>query len=76
VGVLQVLNKKNGDFTNRDVELLTSISSYAAIAIENARLYETLEAEHARTIQVEQEARRKLASPTCTTALPSWWPPL
>jgi signal transduction histidine kinase len=62
VGVLQVLNKKNGDFTSRDVELLTSISSYAAIAIENARLYETLEAEHARTIEVEQEARRKLAS--------------
>jgi signal transduction histidine kinase len=62
VGVLQVLNKKNGDFTNRDVELLTSISSYAAIAIENARLYETLESEHTRTIQVEQDARRKLAS--------------
>lgn len=62
IGVLQVLNKKAGTFTQGDVELLTSIASYAAIAIENARLYETLEAEHNRTIQAEQEARKKLAS--------------
>jgi signal transduction histidine kinase len=62
IGVIQVLNKKTGDFTGRDVDLLTSIASYAAIAIENARLYESLEAEHTRTIEVEQEARRKLAS--------------
>ena len=62
IGVLQVLNKKTGDFTDRDVDLLTSIASYAAIAIENARLYESLETEHTRTIEAEQEARRKLAS--------------
>jgi signal transduction histidine kinase len=62
VGVLQVLNKRDGEFTQRDVDLLSSIASYAAIAIENARLYESLEAEHTRTIQAEQEARRKLAT--------------
>lgn len=61
IGVLQVLNKKDGDFTQNDVDLLSSISSYAAIAIENARLYESLEAEHARTIEAEQEARKTLA---------------
>jgi signal transduction histidine kinase len=62
IGVLQVLNKKVGNFTQNDADLLTSIASYAAIAIENARLYETLEAEHYRTIQAEQEARKKLAT--------------
>lgn len=62
IGVLQILNKKAGTFTESDVDLLSSIASYAAIAIENARLYETLEAEHTRTIQAEQEARKKLAS--------------
>jgi signal transduction histidine kinase len=62
IGVLQVLNKKVGDFTQNDADLLTSIASYAAIAIENARLYESLEAEHNRTIQAEQEARKKLAT--------------
>lgn len=62
VGVLQVLNKKTGDFNQHDVDLLGSIASYAAIAIENARLYESLQEEHARSIQAEQEARRRLAS--------------
>jgi len=62
VGVLQVLNKKTGNFTQRDVDLLSSIAAYAAIAIENARLYESLEAEHTRSIQAEQEARKRLAN--------------
>lgn len=62
IGVIQVLNKKVGEFTVHDVDLLNSIASYAAIAIENARLYESLEAEHTRSIQAEQEARRRLAS--------------
>lgn len=62
VGVVQVLNKKAGEFTQRDIDLMTSIASYAAIAIENARLYETLEAEHNRSIAAEQETRKKLAS--------------
>ena len=61
IGVLQVLNKKQGDFSQNDVDLLGSIASYAAIAIENARLYESLEAEHNRTIEAEQEARKSLA---------------
>lgn len=62
IGVLEVMNKKAGDFTQSDTDLLKSIASYAAIAIENARLYETLETEHNRTIEAEQEARKKLAS--------------
>jgi len=62
IGVLQILNKKVGDFTQNDADLLTAIASYAAIAIENARLYESLEAEHNRTIQAEQAARKKLAT--------------
>lgn len=61
IGVLQVLNKKEGNFTQNDVDLLNSIASYAAIAIENARLYQSLEAEHTRTIEAEQEARKELA---------------
>ncbi|MBW1691859.1 MAG: GAF domain-containing protein [Deltaproteobacteria bacterium] len=40
IGVLQALNKNVGDFTDEDSELLTSISHYVAIALENAQLYE------------------------------------
>jgi signal transduction histidine kinase len=61
IGVLQVLNKKDGDFNQNDVDLLSSIASYAAIAIENARLYQSLETEHNKTIEAELEARKELA---------------
>jgi len=62
IGVLEVMNKRAGEFTESDQDLLDSIASYAAIAIENARLYESLETEHYRTIQAEKEARKKLAT--------------
>ena len=42
VGTLQALNKNRGNFTDDDVEMLTSISDYATIALENSKLYEEL----------------------------------
>ncbi len=39
VGVFQVLNKFDGDFTSKDEELLLAIGSSAGIAIENANLF-------------------------------------
>ena len=42
IGVLQALNKKSGDFTQDDLELLASVSHYIAIALENSKLYEDL----------------------------------
>lgn len=56
VGVLQVLNKVDGPFTHADEELLLALSSQAAIAIENARLYHSLVAQN----QELQRARRDL----------------
>jgi signal transduction histidine kinase len=42
IGTLQTLNKKERDFTDQDLELLTSASHYVTIALENAKLYEDL----------------------------------
>jgi class 3 adenylate cyclase/putative methionine-R-sulfoxide reductase with GAF domain len=42
IGVLQVLNKNLGNFTDEDKKLLTSISHYVAIALENSKLYEEI----------------------------------
>ena len=39
-GVFQVLNKNEGDFTQKDEDLLIAIGSSAGIAIENAKKYE------------------------------------
>jgi len=53
IGVIEVLNKINGDFDVNDEQLLQSIATSVSIAMENARLYkETLSgAEHEREIR-------------------------
>lgn len=40
VGVLESLNKRGGDFTDADENLLTVLGAQAAVAIENARLFQ------------------------------------
>jgi K+-sensing histidine kinase KdpD len=40
VGVLEVLNKHNGRFTDGDEDLLLVLGAQAAVAIENARLFQ------------------------------------
>ncbi len=42
IGTIEALNKGSGDFTDRDRELLASVSHYVTVAIENAKLYEEL----------------------------------
>lgn len=40
IGVTQAINKREGEFDNEDVEMLKTISSEIAVALENAQLYE------------------------------------
>ncbi len=40
VGVLEVINKHNGNFTEADEDLLLVLGAQAAVAIENARLFQ------------------------------------
>ena len=47
IGVVEVINKKRGRFSSADQRLLESLATFAAVAIENARLY----AESNRQIQ-------------------------
>jgi signal transduction histidine kinase len=42
IGALQSLNKRSGDFTDDDRELLAFISNYVTIALENMRFFEEL----------------------------------
>jgi len=50
IGVIEAVNKTEGDFGQTDVELLSSMTQSAAIAIENARLYEAIE-EYSRILE-------------------------
>lgn len=42
IGVLEGINKKDGDFSEDDGELISALANQVAIAVENARLYNEL----------------------------------
>ncbi|MFA5389758.1 MAG: HD-GYP domain-containing protein [Candidatus Omnitrophota bacterium] len=51
IGVLSIYNTKIGQYTPDDVKLLTMFASQAAIAIENARLFEQAQTGYLNTIR-------------------------
>jgi len=58
IGVLGVINREaEHSFSERDIFLLSALADYAAIAIENARLFETVKAEQAKSEAVLREAQ-------------------
>jgi signal transduction histidine kinase len=62
IGVLEVLNKYSGaGFNQEDVRLMNSIAAQAAIAIENARLYQQVRQERDAIIKAQEDVRRELA---------------
>jgi signal transduction histidine kinase len=62
IGVLEVLNKySTSGFNQDDVELMNFIALQAAIAIENARLYQQACDERDRLIKAYEEIWRKLS---------------
>jgi GAF domain-containing protein/signal transduction histidine kinase len=58
IGVIEAVNKIEGDFSPADVELLSSMAQSAAIAIENARLYEAI-GEYSRTLEKKVALRTR-----------------
>jgi putative nucleotidyltransferase with HDIG domain len=42
LGVVQAINKKEGNFTPEDLEVLQALSHQIAVAVENAKLYQEL----------------------------------
>ena len=61
-GALETINKRSANgFTDEDLQWLTALATQAAIAIENARLYESLRQERDRIIAVQEEVRHRLA---------------
>jgi len=65
IGLLNVFNKRDpAGFTSEDQRLLAIIASQSAQIIENARLYQTLEAAHGRLEEYSRELEQKVAERT------------
>jgi signal transduction histidine kinase len=50
-----------GVFTPDNIDLLTAVCNQAIIALQNAQLFESLRSEKARIVEIEEDARKKLA---------------
>lgn len=60
-GVLLFADPSPDFFTQERIEILEMVGRQAAIAIQNARLYHDLELEKDHIVEVQDEARKKLA---------------
>ena len=58
-GVIEAINKRDGVFSTRDCEMLETLASSAAIALENARLYQ---AEREQTYRLKESQARLIHS--------------
>ncbi|MEM7034127.1 MAG: GAF domain-containing protein [Chloroflexota bacterium] len=55
LGVVELLNKRDGDFNQHDQDLLMAVASAAAIAIQNARQYQALVDTHRDLREAQQQ---------------------
>jgi phosphoserine phosphatase RsbU/P len=69
VGVFDLESPELDAFSKRDVEILTLLASQAAVAIENARLYEEVSATEAR-LEKELRFAQRVQAALLPTALP------
>jgi signal transduction histidine kinase len=60
-GVLLYGSDRPNAFSDDHTELLTAVGAQATIALQNAVLYQNLQDERDRIVEVEEEARKKLA---------------
>jgi sigma-B regulation protein RsbU (phosphoserine phosphatase) len=69
IGVFDLESPELDAFTKRDVEILTLLASQAAVAIENARLYEEVSQTEAR-LEKELRFARRVQAALLPTTLP------
>lgn len=60
VGVIQVLNKRQGYFSPADEELLRSVCSQAAITIENSKLFSSLMTRNMELLETRDQLQLKV----------------
>ncbi len=61
LGVLQVLNRRDGTFTQEDEDFARALAGSAGISLEYVQLSDELAAERLRVVKVGEEERKRLA---------------
>ena len=60
IGVVQVLNKKNGEFTDDDADLLSAIATQAAVSIDNSRLFLETVQKNLQLVETKEQLLRRV----------------
>jgi signal transduction histidine kinase len=63
IGTLQALNKKSGDYSQDDKEIMLHLANYVTIALENSQLYEKLKASDKAKQKVISHLSHELKTP-------------
>src|ERR1700691_113941 len=60
IGVVQVLNKKRGDFTDDDADVLAALSTQAAVSIDNSRLFMSVTQKNIQLVDMTEQLERRV----------------
>lgn len=60
IGVVQVLNKKSGPFDDHDAIILAALSTQAAIAIDNSRLFLSVTQKNTELLEIKEQLEHRV----------------
>lgn len=60
IGVIQVLNKKTGEFTDHDAIILAALATQAAISIDNSRLFLSVTQKNTELLEIKEQLEHRV----------------
>ncbi len=60
IGVVQVLNKKRGEFTDDDAEILAALATQAAVSIDNSRLFMSVTQKNIQLLDTKEQLEHRV----------------
>ena len=60
LGVIQVLNKKTGPFTDQDAVVLAALATQAAISIDNSRLFLSVTQKNTELLEIKEQLEHRV----------------
>lgn len=60
IGVIQVLNKKTGPFSDHDAMVLAALSTQAAIVIDNSRLFLSVTQKNTELLEIKEQLEHRV----------------
>jgi signal transduction histidine kinase len=60
IGVVQVLNKKGGDFTEIDIDILAALATQAAVSLDNSRLFLSVTQKNIQLLDTKEQLEHRV----------------